>query len=226
MSKKKHNLIISAHPDDETLFFAGLVLKKRQNPWHVICVTDGGADGKGPERQSHFLAACEALGVQQTTFLNLPDRFEQRLDVWQVRSLLEDLPSPNQVFTHGPLGEYGHPHHQDISMAVHERFAKKAPVFSVAHNCLPDLTISLDKKTYTQKAEILSKIYFSETERFIHFVPATTTESFVRLSLKEVRAIYDFFAFDKTIGNSDLIKYKWFLPYFSSFKKRTRNRPF
>jgi LmbE family N-acetylglucosaminyl deacetylase len=225
-SKAKANLLVVAHPDDETLFFAGLLLREKKKRWHVVCVTDGNADGQGAERHRQFAKACKTLGVASYDFFNLPDLYQKRLDLKTLKEKLFALPEFEAIYTHGPTGEYGHPHHQDVSFAVHECFAKNKPVWSVAHNCEPDRSIHLNSHEYKIKSGILSKIYLSETERFIGFVPSTSSENFCRISFTEVREIYNYLISDRTALPRSLKKYKWFKPYFKSFRERLRKRPF
>ena len=110
-------------------------------------------------------------------------------------------------------------------MAVH-RFFKRVPVYGVAHNCLPDRLVKMTAASYAKKTAILSATYFSETERFINFVPATFAEGFVKLSLREVESIHEFLSQENGELPKNLKKYKWFAPYFASFKARLKERPF
>lgn len=229
MSKKKHNLIVVAHPDDETIFFGGLIQQSKRLPWHVVCVTDGNADGKGAERQKQFQQACQKLKVWRTTFFHLPDFYEKRLDIQTLQNKFSAMDTPHEIFTHGPLGEYGHPHHQDVCYATHHFFSNKAPVWAVAHNCRPEKVIKLTPDQFRKKTDILSKIYFSETERFINFVPATAMEGFVRFQLREIEALYNFFLSSESPSHFDqknLKKYKWLQPYLPAMKATIRRRPF
>ncbi|MCB0350007.1 MAG: PIG-L family deacetylase [Bdellovibrionales bacterium] len=231
MSKRKHKLIIVSHPDDESLFFAGLMLSEKSTHWTVVCATDGNADGHGHKRMKQFSTATKLLGAKKIICLDLQDKFNKRLDQKTLKEKLSELSAtwtsqPDEVYTHGPIGEYGHPHHQDISLAVHNHFHKKSPVYSIAHNCKPDRVIKLSATDFRMKTKVLSNIYFSETERFINFVPATAVECFVKLKLREVQNIYNHIALNKKISPRELDKYLWFLPYFKSMKIKSKSRPF
>jgi LmbE family N-acetylglucosaminyl deacetylase len=225
-SKKNHKLVVVAHPDDETLFFAGLMLTDRKQDWHVICVTDGNADGLGEQRHQQFANACKKLGVKKFDFLNLPDHYESRLNLGQIKTKLKLFPMPREVYTHGPIGEYGHPHHQDVSVAVHEYFGLEVPVWGVAQNCSPDRVIRLRRDMYQIKCDILANIYFGETQRFIHFVQNYFYEGFCKFDLVEVRALYAYFNDMRTQPPVKLKKYKWFRPYLEPFKNNLKKRIF
>lgn len=190
MKQPDYNLIVVAHPDDETLFFTSLLLQKKEKPWTVICTTDANADGKGRERRRQFEMAMQKLAVEQFHWLGLPDIYEKRLDLDTLRHQLAALAPPSEVYTHCPLGEYMHPHHQDVSYVVHELWAAQIPVYSVAYNCFPDLRLQLTRDQYRLKCQILSEIYGSETIRFINLLPSTSCEGFVRIAVDEVRAVY------------------------------------
>ncbi|MBK7843889.1 MAG: PIG-L family deacetylase [Bdellovibrionales bacterium] len=227
MKRKKSDLIITAHPDDETLFFSGLIQSRpRQRPWEVICVTDGNADGMGRRRHRQFLRACKELGVANAHWWKYPDLYEKRLDVVSLIQKLKQVLTPHRVFTHNILGEYGHPHHQDVSLAVHRAFFSKVPVFSSAYNAFPSLRIHLTEESYQKKARILSTIYASETRRFAHLLPATSSEGFVQVDLKEVEALYSFFCFGKKPNLSDLNVFRWYWSYMKDGSLGQMQRPF
>lgn len=185
-----YQLLVVAHPDDEVLYFAGLLLTDRDLPWHVVCVTDANADGKGSLRMKHFERSAKQMGVARTLKLGFPDRFEQRLDVVKLTAALKKLPKPARIYTHGILGEYGHVHHQDVSLAVHRAFRKHPALYSCAYNAYPEKVVMLSKSQFDLKRKVLSTTYFSETERFSSLLPTTTSEGFLRVSLTEVEAVY------------------------------------
>lgn len=229
MKRKKFNLVVVAHPDDETLFFSGLIQSHaHRDQWEVVCVTDGNADGKGTQRHRQFKRACSELQVQKAHWWRYPDRYETRLPVTTLVAQLQNwTPLPQKIFTHNILGEYGHPHHQDVSWAVHQAFSKKIPVYSTAYNAFPDLHIRLSAADFQRKVKILSKIYKSETQRFSHLLPATSCEGFVQVSLTEVNALYRFLCTGKHPQISQLNVFKWYWNYLKqSPRGATLPRPF
>jgi len=227
MSKRnsKYALFVVAHPDDETLFF-GSTIRRSPIPTQVICVTDGNADGQGAKRSLDFNHACRKLRVKSALILGLPDIFTKRLEQTKIIEFLKGLPQPHIIYTHGPLGEYGHPHHQDVCRAVHEAFPSHKRLYGVAFNAKADITLQLSPADFQLKAQIYSKIYFEETKRFINMVPINHAEAFCRYRLREVRAIHDFLSQDGDLNEKHLDRLKWYKPYLEFLKKASQARPF
>ncbi|HTL12919.1 MAG TPA: PIG-L family deacetylase [Bdellovibrionota bacterium] len=226
----KASLMVVAHPDDETLFFGGLLLTTRSKRWTVVCVTDGNADGNGAARAQQFQAACKALGVKRALHWDFPDIYEKRLDLDRLErrlgELVDEIGKPAEVYTHGPLGEYGHPHHQDVCAAVHRAFAPKVPVWAPAYNCMPARLAKLTPAQYRTKCKILAGIYRAETRRFAHFLPATAVEGFVRHKPAEIEALYGWIAHARRPDPKQLVAYGWYLPYLEDSGGRVAPRPF
>ncbi|HVK61154.1 MAG TPA: PIG-L family deacetylase [Bdellovibrionales bacterium] len=221
MSSSKFNLLCVAHPDDEVIFFGGLLQRRRTLPWTIVCMTDANADGDGRRRKLQFEKACRTLGAKDAQWWAFPDIYEKRLPVHDIVARLCEMPRPQSVFTHGIVGEYGHPHHQDVSFAVHTAFKDHPKVYSSAYNAFPDFSIQLTKKEFALKTKILTQVYGSETSRFLNLLPATSVEGYLQLDPHEVRAIYDYFAHRKPLKQSSLKAYAWL----SSFLKSRRQQP-
>ncbi len=222
MSRQKYNLLCVAHPDDEIIFFGGLLQRRRALPWTIICMTDANADGQGRKRKAQYEKSCKMLGVKDAQWWAYPDVYEKRLPVDEIVSRLEEMPRPQAVFTHGIVGEYGHPHHQDVSFAVHTAFSEHQRVFACAYNAAPDFTIGLTKKEFALKAKILTDVYGSETSRFLNLLPATSTEGYLSLDPSEVKAIYDYLAHGKALKKSSLHAYAWLEKFLKSRRKQPR----
>jgi len=235
MPKKGLSLFVVAHPDDETLFFAGTILQelKRQKNVQVICVTDANADGKGLRRKREFFKACKSLGVTDCEMWDFPDIYEQRLDQNALQKrLIPYIKNATHIFTHGIIGEYGHPHHQDVSYAV-SLICKglKKKLFHCAYNIYPDTRIVLTQKEFALKQKILIKIYGDETGRFLHLLPSTSIEGIIRVSgtalFNEITEIFSFFSKKiYKLKNKNLRRYRSIAKQIQRQKKILLDRPF
>lgn len=209
MSKKE--LVVVAHPDDEALFFSGTILQNMKAP-KVICVTDGNADGRGPQRGQEFAKSMALLGVKDFEQWNYPDCYEKRLDIVSLQSDLSQQKAAS-VYTHSPIGEYHHPHHQDVSFAVHSVFSDQIPVYSVAYNTKASLIVELTESHYQKKYEVVNQCYQGEVKRFIHLLPVLDREGFCQVSLSEAESIYQFLTGKGKLDRGKLDAYANYYPY-------------
>jgi LmbE family N-acetylglucosaminyl deacetylase len=225
MKAKAYRLLVVAHPDDETIFFGGLLQREKSLPWKVICVTDGNADHRGEERAEEFAAATKLLGVKETEHWSFPDLFPNRLPVKEIAERLTTHPTPKEIYTHGPLGEYGHPHHQDVCLAVHRAFPR-SKIYSPAWNCPPEKVVRLSPAEYRKKTRAFAEIYRKETSRFLNILPSTAVEGFVRFSHKEVEAIVGFTRRERELSAKDLKLLQWAAPVLPEMRDRLEVRLF
>lgn len=109
--------LVVAHPDDESLWFAGLLVAV-PGDWTVICCSIPRTD---PIRAWKFFDACEVLGVKARL---LP--FTEGAPPSPLANLAEiDLGGFDEIVTHGNVGEYGHPHHLQVNRHISERWGHK-----------------------------------------------------------------------------------------------------
>ena len=210
-------LIVVAHPDDETIFFGGTILSLPRH-WSVLVVTDGNADGNGKRRASELKKACQKLGVKSLLHWNLPDQYNQRLNTVDLIGRLKthfDKSDYSEIYTHSPMGDYGHPHHQDVSYAVHQAFSPRLSVWCVAYNGFPERRVELTQATFKKKCDILSKTYFSETQRFLNILPASFSEGFLKCSKAESAKIYKACRITGKLPTG-LKKFRWLKDYLKS----------
>ena len=213
MPSTQYNLILAAHPDDETIFFSSIILKGDAKT-RVLCVTDGNADGQGQKRYAQFEDACRQLGVDDFQFLGFPDIYDRRLNYEELAKSFSNETNLKAVYTHGPTGEYMHPHHQDLSYAVHRFFQGQCDIYVPAYNCFASKVMELSQDEYQLKAKILSEVYGSETRRFLNLIPCTQVETFVALDFSEVDEIYQVLTGRKVKLDRSLLKaYRWLAEY-------------
>lgn len=226
MRANKKRLLVIAHPDDETIFFTGALLGLTDGEWAIACVTDGNADGKGERRRLQFEKACSMLKAVKTYWFGLPDKFEKRIDLDDLTKKLAEIASPDEVYTHGPIGEYMHPHHQDVCYAVANFFEQICPVFVNAYNIYPEKRFELSHEQFQLRTHILAEIYADETMRFINMLPAKSSDEFIRAPLEEIRSIYKLLTEQDLSQLNNLKNYHW-LRYFLEQKAKTPgSRPF
>jgi hypothetical protein len=93
-------ILVTAHPDDESLWFAGLLLRY-PGPWTVVCCS---IPQKDPIRAYTFYDACAWLGARGRV-LPWVENKDQPLALCALETL--DLEGYDLVVTHGRNGEYG-----------------------------------------------------------------------------------------------------------------------
>lgn len=218
-------MVITAHPDDETLFFGGTVLSRPNEEWTVVCLTDGNADGRGEERMAELDEACSLLGVDNVIKAGFEDAYEQNLDQRRLKKFLTSLPEVDVIFTHGPLGEYGHPHHIQTCYAVHD-FYKEKTIWHPAINCFATKREVLTEEQYNKKLEILAKVYDQELMRFSRFIHFPSEELFTQSSLAEVEQLAEYLLSKKVEEPKDLVNYRPFKDHLSLFRSSIYDRPF
>lgn len=109
----RNAVLVVAHPDDEALWFGGLLA--RYGSWFtVICCSVPVHD---PIRAEKFIDACRVFGAQPK-LLNFTEIEPLRLD-------LLDLDGFDLIVTHGAAGEYGHRQHLEVHAHIAARWPGK-----------------------------------------------------------------------------------------------------
>ncbi len=173
---KERAVVIVAHPDDETIWMGGFILKHPELDWTIMALCRASDLDRAPK----FKRVCERYGA--TAIIEDMDD-EGNLDYAQTVSeagrlaarYLGKLPI-DYLFTHGANGEYGHEAH----VATHEAVktlvaegriqAKRAFCFSYVKKdrklygqlkpaASADVTLNLSKKQFMAKKAIMTDIY-------------------------------------------------------------------
>ena len=131
-------LVFTAHPDDESYAFGGLMALAGQAGWRVAvhCATsgekgkrhDGGtsdADALGRAREDELRASCVTLRAEPPAFWRLPDGGLRRQTGALIARCDEALRETGAevTVTLGGDGAYGHPDHVALHRAVETVFA-------------------------------------------------------------------------------------------------------
>lgn len=109
--------LVVAHPDDESIWFGGLLAAEPGN-WTVICCSIPRTD---PVRAWKFFGACEVLGAKARL---LPFVEAGPKDPLQNLDLI-NLSGFDEIVTHNVVGEYGHQHHVQINRLLTARYPDK-----------------------------------------------------------------------------------------------------
>lgn len=143
-------LLVFAHPDDESVFAAGVACETVATGGQVgLCTATAGENGKlgdpavcgrdelGRVRQAELLAACRELGIATLRVLGYPDRALGVAPTETIRRQLVEViraVRPQVVVTFDPNGSNLHPDHIAIS-----RFTSDAVASAGDARWFPDL---------------------------------------------------------------------------------------
>ena len=177
--KKIRALCIVAHPDDETIWMGGTILKHKDWDWTILSLCRENDVDRCPK----FKKACKRYGAK-AIISDLDDENLKPLEISKiVEKIKSNLPreSYDYVFTHGENGEYGHLRHVEIHKAVkrlietREIKCSKLYCFDYVsgkvvapHNSkirIPvakkdsDWLVKLNKSTQQKKYELVNKVY-------------------------------------------------------------------
>ncbi len=179
MSDEKNILVMVAHPDDETLWCGGLLLKNSQWQKTIFSFTRESDKDRNPK----FYRACEYFGANGV-MSDIDDGAEQKpVSYYEYQMAAEkklEKKDYDLIITHNPSGEYTrHLRHEEVSLSVllmvgkgilntkemwffnfSDTFKKEFPRARQDS----DLIIELDDEIYNRKKKIICEIYgFSES---------------------------------------------------------------
>jgi N-acetylglucosaminylphosphatidylinositol deacetylase len=112
-------LLVISHPDDESMFFGPTIqaLRRAGARTHILCLSNGDADGLGAVREKELESARKVLGVDSSDVVNdskLKDGFKE---VWPEETVAAYVEASvrrldaNVVLTFDERGVSGHPNH-------------------------------------------------------------------------------------------------------------------
>ncbi|KAH6758553.1 N-acetylglucosaminylphosphatidylinositol de-N-acetylase family protein [Perilla frutescens var. frutescens] len=136
--RRKNVLLVIAHPDDESMFFAPVInyLISRDHNLRIMCMSTGNADGMGCIRKEELYLASAVLKIpaQQVKTLDHPDLQDGFGKVWnwnllasiieeETRTHFVDLRPPfgsicANIITFDNYGISGHCNHCDVHQGV------------------------------------------------------------------------------------------------------------
>ena len=175
-----NNLLIVAHPDDETIF-AGNSLLTYGFIHKVICVTNG----DNTVRRSEFESVMKRVKVDYEIW-NFHDEWKVDLDVNGIRKKLNKVlreKNWDMVLTHNEVGDndYCHPHHRQVFECV----KKEIPSLNNLY-CFDNKGDGLRLDEVKQKLKLLNYYKSQIKELGIIYIPMLEgyfyNENFVKYS--------------------------------------------
>lgn len=139
----RRGVVVVAHPDDESLWCGGLLVRYPID-WTIVACS---IPKKDPIRAWKFFDACVALGAKGRL---LP--FSER-DFTHLATL--DLSAFDLIVTHGAAGEYGNPQHKEVHAYVKERWADRARYFGWRDGGRGTEVVELDENERARKLAAL-----------------------------------------------------------------------
>uniref|UniRef100_A0A3P9L3P0 N-acetylglucosaminylphosphatidylinositol deacetylase n=1 Tax=Oryzias latipes TaxID=8090 RepID=A0A3P9L3P0_ORYLA len=121
-------LIVTAHPDDECMFFAPTIIRLRELnvSVHLLCLSEGNYYNQGPERHRELVSSCAVLGIPNSRITiiddeKLPDDPKAEWSTALISSVVAKhlrAHTFNLVLTFDGSGVSGHANHVAIYKAI------------------------------------------------------------------------------------------------------------
>lgn len=123
---KENILFITAHPDDECMFFSPAILGMQGSNLFLVCLSIGDAEGLGKVRSKELLASCNRLGIPprnvfQINSCMLPDSMSAEWDAREILGIVLPLLKSkriDRIVTFDAYGVSGHANHRAIYQAI------------------------------------------------------------------------------------------------------------
>jgi hypothetical protein len=181
VDKKKEVLVVVAHPDDETIWMGGTLLKmKEKGEFNVTVISL--CRKNDADRYPKFKKACEVLGVKGYIF-DIDDGEEsgvyKKISLQKIINKIQGVTKGEVydiLYTHNENGEYGHIRHLEVHKAIEEMLrrglllAEEIYFFSykkiknkyqgyAIYNSNADKLIKLKKPYLKMKKNIIEEVY-------------------------------------------------------------------
>ena len=172
-------LVVVAHPDDETIWMGGYILKNKED-WEIISLCRKNDTDRNPK----FFRVCGELNAS-CSMSDLDDETMRELEteevIFKIRTIIKSK-EYDYIFTHGRNGEYGHKRHIDVHNAVNKMISageikcKKIFYFSYLGENVPgkfcnvnpsaNKFIKLPRNIYEIKKHLIKDVYGFNEDSF------------------------------------------------------------
>lgn len=189
------NLMIVAHPDDETLWGGAHLI---EDDYLVVCITCGPIK----ERVNEFISVMEAT-EDKYILLGYPDKTNGSRDNWKncKDDLTKDLDKIinlkdwNVIVTHNPEGEYGHLHHKLTNSIVTDLVSTKDKLyyFGRYHS----------KNTFANFYDEMSPISETTYKKKVHVLGLYRSQKFIQTMFNHMYEYEDWVSYEEWGGNEN-----------------------
>ncbi|GKZ31980.1 hypothetical protein AbraIFM66950_000979 [Aspergillus brasiliensis] len=129
IQQARNVLLVTAHPDDETLFFSPTILHGHDNPdvtRSLLVLSTGDYHGQGDIRKGEIERSCAALGIPSDHCVVLEHgALQDNPKKWWRQDVIEDIVAHyvhmwkvDLIFTFDDGGVSGHINHRAVSAGV------------------------------------------------------------------------------------------------------------
>jgi len=123
--RNKNVLLVTAHPDDECMFFTPMLTALQHANLHILCLSTGNADGLGEKRVNELIKSAAVFGIpaNRTWCVDDPRLQDGMKQHWDTNAIVSHVTRAVDAFridfviTFDDYGISGHPNHIAVAHA-------------------------------------------------------------------------------------------------------------
>lgn len=130
--KNQAVLLVTAHPDDEAMFFIPTIINLRgTNSLRLLCLSNGNYDGLGKIREDELQKVTQFLELEGVRIVDDPALQDGMENAWNTSRILSYIQEEVRKYNISHIisfdlgGVSGHPNHYAVARAVNEFEAQK-----------------------------------------------------------------------------------------------------
>ena len=108
------SLLLTAHPDDECMFFTPIL----HQVTHIYCLSNGNNDGLGAIREKEFINSCDTLQVNGSIGPLQDGKIWETADILKLVKIYLKRNNISKVYTFDNYGVSGHTNHISLYKAL------------------------------------------------------------------------------------------------------------